>query len=64
MRCAECACLVHAAILIVVHCLAPQAAARQEQFETSGVGKAAYKSVKAAKEPTTRPNNNANDWLT
>lgn len=42
-----------------------QAEQRQANFETSAVGKAAYKSVDAAKRPTQSSGapDNAKDWL-
>ncbi len=42
-----------------------QAEARQQQFESTAVGKAAYKGVKEAKKPAnaSSANDNARDWL-
>jgi hypothetical protein len=46
-------------------CATPQAEQRQTNFEQSAVGKAAYKSVDAAKRPTnsSSANDNSKDWL-
>ncbi len=46
-------------------CIAMQAAQRQQNFEASAVGKAAYTAVKGAKKPaqSTAQNDNSRDWL-
>lgn len=46
-------------------CMGAQAEARQQQFENTAVGKAAYKGVKDAKKPVNASSNNDNarDWL-